>query len=77
MLELDGGARLVDFLAAGAAAFEEVFFDFGVGDGAAGREVREEVGGVCEGSGEAGEAEGEGEALEEHCECVGVYWLGD
>ena len=55
---MDGGACLVDLLTTGAAAFEEVFFNFGVGDDAAGREVGGEMGGACEGSDEAGEAEG-------------------
>ena len=47
-----------------------------MGVGAPGGEVRGEVGGVCEEAGEAGEAEGEGEPVEEHCGCVGGCWLG-
>lgn len=60
MLELHGRGRLVDLLAAGPAALEEVFFEVGVGDDKAGWELRGEGVGWRGCGGEGAEAEAEG-----------------
>ena len=55
MFELDGGGGLVDFLAAGAGAFEEAFCEGGFGEGGFGGEdggFFGKVGGGVEGEGE-------------------------
>lgn len=81
MLELHGRGRLVDLLAAGPAALEEVFFEVGVGDDEAGWELRGEGVGWrgCGGEGAEAEAEGGGGgsgAVGEREEARGEAWEG-